>query len=443
MNFHEYEIISPIAHTSHGPILLIQDPEGMQYTLRFISAEQYEHNSDRLEQLQRHSFTWCANVVKVVADGERYGVVCQFIPGEMLADLVLVPGLLRPKVAKEVAAQLQQAVRELHQAGVAHGDITLANIVVSLEPVVSVHLIDFATQVAGTPGYQGDPEGSDFDRDIFGLQRVVERLGVSFPEGGLPEVTASAELPACFELSASPEFLVSTADLITNPVEKVQLSPAAMLRADLKREETQPVQLHRLRRKERATATVVSNFGRKGVGNTLRKLAGGLAVIIGALMLAWWLRQAPVGTENVAGIEKPELITVNEVTATPVCPSVSEAEAVLRQLLQIRNQALTDLDVTRLPEVYATNSPALEADQKLFTSLQETGQTVIGVSSELAAVEVKQCDTQVHLVFAHRLLEHQRCQAGECRVIPAGKARIEEVVLETSPWRISEIIIQP
>lgn len=393
----------------------------MQGTLRFISGAEYQDNQERIDALLSYAFTYSANLLQVIADGQRYGLVSEFVPGQTLADMQMVAGGIRPLLARQIAASLRVAIDELHAAGIAHGDISPANIVVDQSASGGLRLIDFATLTAGTPGFQGEAESSDFARDILAAQEICTQLGVDFPEDA---GEAQDNQPA---------------QALNLPLEPEQIDPAAMLRADLMREETQQIQLKRSRCKKTPQASLRTGY----IWTLIRKTLGSLALIGGAIMLAWWLRQTPSGNMEIARIEKPELITTNEVAPAAVCPSAPEAEAVLRQLLQIRNQALMDLDVSRLSEVYAPGSGPLSLDEKLFALLHDNAVTVTGISSEITAVEVKQCDTQVRVAFSHRLLEHQRCQAGECLVIPAGQARIEEIVLNTTPWRIAEINIHP
>lgn len=442
MSFHGFEIERPLAHTQYGPLYLVRDAAGVEFTLRFISAAEYAANEERLETLLAHSFAFSGNLLRVIADGRRFGLLCEFVPGETLADLLLVPGGVRPRLATDIARQLRASVAQLHEAGVAHGDISPANVVVSLQPQVSVRLIDFATLTAGTPGYQPAGEADVFARDLFALGQICGQLGVEFPEGAAGNLKSAV-----------------TPEAVT-PLGDGELSVAAMLRADLSREETQSV-------KSKSQSRVFNLWV------FLRKTAGGLALVAGAVCLAFWLRQGPAvvvddesmgiaGADSEAAehsvVEAPQLRVVSEtaaeagneadsesvgsVSGTGVCPSDSEAQAVLSQLLRIRNQALGDLDVQRLREVYVPESRALAADQKLFAALRSSGESVRGVSSEIQEVRVKQCEEQVILEFSHRLLEYQRCVSGECRSVAAGKARIEEITLQVAPWRIVDVKIR-
>lgn len=72
-------------------------------------------------------------------------------------------------VASTVFQQICAAVAALHRAGLAHGDLKPANVVIAAHGPV---LIDWGEITAGTPGWRPATPHSLLDRDLFALERM-------------------------------------------------------------------------------------------------------------------------------------------------------------------------------------------------------------------------------------------------------------------------------
>lgn len=93
-----------------------------------------------------------------------------WVGGPTLA-AILRQGPLAPSIHEGIT----EAVAALHAAGLAHGDLTPANIVLSERGPV---LIDWGEPCAGTPGWR--PEGgtaSPAERDAFAIDRLHRLVG--------------------------------------------------------------------------------------------------------------------------------------------------------------------------------------------------------------------------------------------------------------------------
>jgi hypothetical protein len=77
--------------------------------------------------------------------------------------------LRQAPLTPEALAVIEAAVAALHHAGVAHADLTPANIVMTAAGPV---LIDWGEDVAGTPGWRPDSAHDSFARDRFALCRL-------------------------------------------------------------------------------------------------------------------------------------------------------------------------------------------------------------------------------------------------------------------------------
>lgn len=85
-------------------------------------------------------------------------------------------------VTAGIVAQVAEAVAALHRAGLAHGDVKPANVVVAERDGRAV-LIDWGEPCAGTPGWRPDGPHSLPARDHYGLLRLAELIAAP-PAGG-------------------------------------------------------------------------------------------------------------------------------------------------------------------------------------------------------------------------------------------------------------------
>lgn len=100
-----------------------------------------------------------------------------WVTGETLA-----AALRRDAAPVETADQVAAALAALHAAGLAHGDVTPANVVLGQNGAV---LIDWGEDSAGTPGWHPTGLHSALERDHFGLQRLREAISAQ-PAGRTP-----------------------------------------------------------------------------------------------------------------------------------------------------------------------------------------------------------------------------------------------------------------
>lgn len=139
----------------------------------------------------------CARLPHVEATYEmpdEFVVVCDYVPGENLEQLVAARGRFAEKDARELALQLCEAVGALHAHGIVHRDISPTNVIVAAD---GAHLIDLGiarfrvegatrdTTQLGTFGF-ASPEQYGFAQtdarsDVYSLGRVLGYLltGVS------------------------------------------------------------------------------------------------------------------------------------------------------------------------------------------------------------------------------------------------------------------------
>ena len=159
----------------------------------------------------------CARLPRVAATYEmpdEFVVVCDFVPGENLEELVAQRGRLPQKDAFRIVSQLCEAAQALHAHGIVHRDISPTNVVVAAD---GAHLIDLGiarfrsedvthdTTQLGTRGF-ASPEQcgyaqTDARSDVYSLGRILGYLLT----GVRPETPDTAE----YERALADEGVVS------------------------------------------------------------------------------------------------------------------------------------------------------------------------------------------------------------------------------------------
>ena len=159
----------------------------------------------------------CARLPHVIAAYEmpdEFVVVCDFVPGENLEQLLSARGRLAEKDAARLVVQLCEAAAALHAHGIIHRDISPTNVIVAAD---GAHLIDLGiarfraegathdTTQLGTPGF-ASPEQHGFAQtdartDVYSLGRVLGYLLT----GVRPEMPDAAE----YEQALADEKIVS------------------------------------------------------------------------------------------------------------------------------------------------------------------------------------------------------------------------------------------
>lgn len=119
------------------------------------------------------------------ADDKEMVVRMQFLDGPQLRDA------LDETNAKRYAQEVGRLVRELHDAGICHGDLTTSNMVLVDE---EVHLIDF-----GLSFFSDDVEGKAVDLHLLKHSLDAKHPGLGMWDGVLAAYNPSQELLERFE----------------------------------------------------------------------------------------------------------------------------------------------------------------------------------------------------------------------------------------------------
>jgi eukaryotic-like serine/threonine-protein kinase len=103
--------------------------------------------------------------VDQLLDQQPWGIVYPFLPGQTVEQLLQQQGALLPAQALGITRQVATALERLHSAGILHGDLKPANIMVS--PAGHVTLIDLGSAQAR------DEVASVWDRPILGTPKYL------------------------------------------------------------------------------------------------------------------------------------------------------------------------------------------------------------------------------------------------------------------------------
>lgn len=143
-----------------------------------------------------------ARILDVVETADGVTVVLQAGPGGSLADLLAARGSLEPGEAVAVIAPVADALAAAHGAGIVHGDVSPANVV--LDDDGTPLLIDFDRRSGGTPGYTAPDAHASEAGDVYALASTcIDALGGDVPSGLVPVLDAATAPDADVRPSSS------------------------------------------------------------------------------------------------------------------------------------------------------------------------------------------------------------------------------------------------
>lgn len=430
------EVLAPVEDGAPQPRWLARGPGGERVlVVPFRGADDALLSRCRtLAQVRNPHLPVCAEPLEL-GDG-WCGLPVEVVDGPDLATLVDAQGRLSPAQVVTVTVPIAAALGALHDAGVVHGDVAPANVVVRRDgrPVL-VDLVHGASpREAGTPGFGAPERGAAATAagDVHALARTA--LAVLTETGSAAhEALVGALRPA---LDQDPGRRPSAREVARAVYDAVPGAPLLLPADDVLAAWT----LRRLA-DPAAARTVVPAARARGRHRRRRRPVGrhvaalGCTVVVAGLLVLATVHR----TAGESGPGTEPLGTRAEASTVHGAPGPDEQpEAAAERLTRQRAAALADGDVARLADVSVPGSPAATADAAALQALEgatRTGGPEVEVLESRAVVDAGDGRTRV-LVRSRAAL-----QVAEDRPGPSVRERAVVLVLEDtgSEWRVHSV----
>ncbi|MFI2752352.1 serine/threonine-protein kinase [Cellulomonas sp. P22] len=493
-----YRVVGPVGRGGGGPAwsaTSLDDP-ARRVVVRVVDLAGDPRRQARLARLLDVRHEHLARVVDAVpVDGRTCAMLVEHVPGPTLDVVREARGPLTSGEAVTLAVPLADALDALHTAGLVHGDVSPANVVVRPDgrPVL-VDLHGSVHDSPGTPGFaapeveRGDEPGPA--ADVYALARVVlaqlppaQPPGMPSPElshlrAVLSEVTdvAADERPgaralgdACFDVDqAAPIVLPDVSVLARTELARLAGRPrtASTTRPAAGAVRGRRASRHRLRRRWQGPVL-------RGV------VAVGAVGVCAALVVVLATRPGPTATAA-AGEQGDPGTTATPATAsaTPATapaappdgatraptaePTAPDPVAAAVALTTARIDAVVAGDVTALAEVEVVGSAAYEADVRLLAGLAEAGLRIAGLRVDVqdadrvvtggtafavatsTGTRQRPVPVEARVAVTSALSEHSRVGADGIvqEVVPDGPPTTVVLVLRgtSAGWRVVDVV---
>ena len=492
-----YRVLGPIGCGAQGPawsaVALDGPPE--RVVVRVVDLAADPRHGARLDRLRNVQHEHLARVRDVVAVGPgTAALLVDHMPGPTLAALRSARGPLSAGEAVTLVVPLADALEALHVAGLVHGDVSPANIVIGLDgrPVL-VDLLGALTPTAGTPAFAAPEvrrgQACEPPGDVYALASVVlAQLGPA-PAG----TGAGADLAASSDDQRVRDLLTAA----TDPDPRLRLAARELADACFRAHAPEPIMLPDssvLARTElaglasRGGRTTTPRCSSRHRGNRAwRAHLGRVAAAVGAVVvcgvLAFALSQrgaaeaggrspgpdthsTGVALSRVAGAVDGSAIGLlrggrapGALAARPPAPTTPTAVAgsartdsasadpvvEARRLTELRARLISAGDAVALTSVEVLGSPASTADAAILADLATRGLRIEGLSVEVDRAElVSAAGSAVTVAVTsassgYRLL---RADGTTESTVPAGGQRTVVLVLELTDagLRVTDVL---
>lgn len=326
----------------------------------------------------------------------RWAIVQDFVAGRPL-DVEIGSADLRPKATRrQIIEGIAAGLSALHGAGIVHGDLTPANIIVTPQGrAVIIDLIDEIRQGEGTPGWSLGHSGMEGDRQC--LRQIASLLQMD-------EALADLGFDAAERVGSGGTPLIPDPDehvISREPVDPEQV--IADLRAAALREDT-------LTEEELRASTQSDRASRPRRHRRAWLLVACLALVgIGAGAVGIWAWSA-LGTPRTPSVQAT---TQQSADTEPDLCDPAVATDLINHAIATRDQAMKDADETKLNDVLG--GELLEQDTGRIETMRSEGVQVVKLSSSVQDLTVVTCEPGAVDVSATLVVtESETCKDGEC-----------------------------
>ena len=343
----------------------------------------------------------------VRSDDGRWAIVQDYVPGRSLDAELGSPDLRPIATRRQILHGIAAGVSALHGAGIAHGDLTPANVIITPEGrAVIIDLIDEIGDGEGTPGWSLEATGREADRrclrQIASLLDMNEELTtLGFDESS---TSGSAVTPTVCE----PDEHVITRE----PVDPGRV--IAELRAAALREDT--LTDGAVRTDDAAFPSVARRRSTWRVGRSWRVgvlAVGVVAIVVGLSIMVYGVWGS--GNEDGAEASPRSHETASSAgtsTSSSMCEPAALAETI-SHAIATRDRAVMDGDASVLGSVLG--GELLAQDTQRIEAMLSEGVRVPMLSSRIDNVAVISCEQGAIDVGATLIVESsQTCRADGC-----------------------------
>ncbi len=478
----------PAGRSTASAVLRGVDEQGRDLLVRVVRLPPGRRGRALRQRAQALRELDAAGVVRVrevlELPGEHLAVVMDLVEGIDLGVLLAARGSLSRGEAAVLLRDLATGLAGLHAAGVVHGDLSPANVMVTTAGHgVLVDLVGTGTET-GTPPWAAPEQerggAATPASDVYSLAAVLRSCahGALALEGRLHAVTSDA-LDADPAARPSASELASRAEELGRP-RPLELPQAALLEATaLRGQLAVPTRKAPARRRGGAPRRARSP-GRRAdrthrAHRALRTHRAHRAVRAAraprgrprarrgdrSRPRAWWVQAAWV----VVGVSTPVVLATclalclgpgqqDAVVAPTASSQVRSPEELRRAVVELvarRDRALERADAQALASTTVPGSPAAQADAELLAALTDRGARVQGLTTTVAGVhQVEPPGAAAARWPGAVAVRLTRTQQAYTLVEPEGVRRVplqpaQEVVLVLlpDPWRVAEVAQVP
>lgn len=403
MNIGGYDIGQVFHIGARGPVWRTRTNSG-EALVALRSAEDGRRSLERWKAWASVASHHVVALRDVVQSGDgRWAVVYDYVHGRPL-DVEIGSADLRPKATRrQIIEGIAAGLSALHAAGIVHGDLTPANIMVTPQGrAVIIDLIDEIAQGEGTAGWSLETTGMEGDR--LCLRRIASLLEMDevLDELGFDDV-ARAVASGATPLLADPEEHV----IVREPADPEQV--IADLRAAALREDTAIEDEGHARRTRRRTHA--GEMGPTETRGRIRARAALVAILaVGALALTvggYWGWRTLTSTARPSDGEGIQ----SQPTADPC--DVTAVTDLINHAIKVRDQAVIAGDASGLDAVLG--GELLDQDTERIESMRSGGVRVEALVSRVDDVSVVACEPGAIDVSATlSVLESRTCVEQTC-----------------------------
>lgn len=453
MRFADYELDSVVQLTAAGALWNVTRPDGTKALGCLRSIVDAERLAKRWNAWADVDSPHVVRLLDVVTEDETQ-VLCLFerVEGRTL-EALLAAGTLDKAARERIAGDLETGVRALHGAGLVHGDLAPANVVVRPDGhAVIVDLVDDPDDNAGTAGWSGGG-AIGTEGDLAALARIHSALskppsrganaGDVFRDVGTQEPTRptrrrSRSGPARGGPGGAPTAIRGRLGTVATVLGVGFVAAAGILAigglggtAEAGEGRAGPVI---------AEETEMSGRSRSWSGPGSPPEQSGAASDLESDQAAGSHADQPQSSD---GWPVPGDIAQSAAQEPPAaCPEAPEIHAVLAEIVARRDRALAAGDVEELAAV--EGGDLLEADAAALDRWAAAGVGIRNLSTEVAPPDELSCageKVQVQTTIRH--LGYERCDQAGCAPVDAGETHQMTVHLrhDENGWRAVAISV--